>query len=51
VARRAACDDGLARDDAFPGNAKIWETQEKAKHPGESPEASEHINALFGEGS
>jgi hypothetical protein len=37
--------------DAFPGNAKIWETQEKAKHPGENPEASEHINALFGEGS
>jgi hypothetical protein len=37
--------------DAFPANAKIWETQEKAKHPGESPEASEHINALFGEGS
>jgi hypothetical protein len=27
------------------------ETQEKAKHPGENPEASEHINALFGEGS
>ncbi len=37
--------------DAFPANAKLWETQEKAKHPGENPEASEHINALFGEGS
>jgi hypothetical protein len=37
--------------DAFPANAKLWETQEKAKHPGESPEASEHINARFGEGS
>jgi hypothetical protein len=37
--------------DAFPANAKIWETQERAKHPGENPEASEHINALFGEGS
>lgn len=37
--------------DAFPANARIWETQEKAKNPDESPEASEHINALFGEGS
>jgi hypothetical protein len=37
--------------DAFPANARVWETQEKAKHPGENPEASEHINALFGEGS
>ena len=37
--------------DAFPANARLWETQEKAKHPGENPEASEHINALFGEGS
>lgn len=37
--------------DAFPGNAKIWEIQEKAKHPDETPEASEHINALFGSGS
>lgn len=36
---------------AFPENAKIWETREKAMHPDESPEASEHINALFGEGS
>ena len=37
--------------DAFPANAKSWETQEKANHPDEAPEASEHINALFGEGS
>jgi hypothetical protein len=37
--------------DAFPANAKIWEIQEKAKHPDETPEASEHIDALFGSGS
>jgi hypothetical protein len=37
--------------DAFPGNAQIWETREKEKHPNETPEASEHINALFGDGS
>jgi hypothetical protein len=37
--------------DAFPANAKIWEMQEKAKHPDANPEASEQINALFGEGS
>ncbi len=37
--------------DAFPGNARIWEIQEKKKHPEESPEASEHIDALFGSGS
>jgi hypothetical protein len=37
--------------DAFPDNAKIWEVQEKVKHPEESPEASEHIDALFGNGS
>jgi hypothetical protein len=37
--------------DAFPGNARTWETQEKQKHPDESPEASEHINARFGDGS
>lgn len=37
--------------DAFPANAKLWETREKAKHPEYPPEASEHINALFGEGS
>jgi hypothetical protein len=37
--------------DAFPDNAKIWEVQEKAKHPDEFPEASEHIDALFGNGS
>jgi hypothetical protein len=37
--------------DAYPDNAKEWETQEKKKHPDESPEASEHIDALFGSGS
>ena len=37
--------------DAFPGNTRIWEIQEKKKHPEESPEASEHIDALFGSGS
>jgi hypothetical protein len=37
--------------DVFPDNAKVWEVQEKAKHPDESPEASEHIDALFGNGS
>jgi hypothetical protein len=37
--------------DAFPANARIWEVQEKAKHPDQSPEASEHIDALFGNGS
>jgi hypothetical protein len=37
--------------DAFPANARIWEVEEKAKHPEQSPEASEHIDALFGNGS
>jgi hypothetical protein len=37
--------------DVFPENAKIWETEEKKKHPSEFPEASEHIDALFGSGS
>jgi hypothetical protein len=37
--------------DAFPENAKVWEIQEKKKHPDEFPEASEHIDALFGSGS
>jgi hypothetical protein len=37
--------------DVFPENARLWEVQEKAKHPDEFPEASEHINALFGNGS
>ena len=37
--------------DAFPANARIWEIEEKTKHPNESPEASEHIDALFGSGS
>jgi Nucleotidyltransferase of unknown function (DUF6036) len=37
--------------DAYPDNAKQWETEERKKHPGEHPEASEQINALFGSGS
>ena len=37
--------------DVFPENARIWETEEKRKHPNEFPEASEHIDALFGSGS
>lgn len=37
--------------DVFPENAKVWEVQEKAKYPNETPEASEHIDALFGSGS
>jgi hypothetical protein len=37
--------------DAYPANARIWEDEEKRKHPDESPEASEHIDALFGSGS
>ena len=37
--------------DAFPENATLWEIQEKDKHPNETPEASEHIDALFGSGS
>lgn len=37
--------------DAYPGNAKIWETTQKNLDPDDEPEASEEINALFGEGS
>jgi hypothetical protein len=37
--------------DAYPGNARDWERREKQKHPDEFPEASEHIDALFGSGS
>jgi hypothetical protein len=37
--------------DLFPENAKDWETQEKKKHPDDFPEASEHIDVLFGSGS
>jgi hypothetical protein len=37
--------------DAFPENAAAWETQQRSDYPDEKPEASEHINALFGEGS
>lgn len=37
--------------DVFPENAKVWEIEEKKKHTDEFPEASEHIDALFGSGS
>src|SRR5262249_41654972 len=37
--------------DAFPENARVWEIEEKQKHPDQTPEASEHIDALFGMGS
>jgi hypothetical protein len=37
--------------DAYPGNAKIWEITQKNLDPDDEPEASEEINALFGEGS
>jgi uncharacterized nucleotidyltransferase DUF6036 len=37
--------------DLYPENAKAWEAEEKKKHPDESPEASEQIDALFGSGS
>jgi hypothetical protein len=31
--------------DVFPDNAKVWEVQEKAKHPDEYPEASRGAKA------
>jgi hypothetical protein len=37
--------------DAYPGNAKLWEAEEADRSDGLPPEASEHIHALFGEGS
>ena len=37
--------------DAYPDNAKIWEVMQKQLDPDDAPEASEEINALFGEGS
>jgi hypothetical protein len=37
--------------DLYPDNAKAWEAEERKKHPGESPAASEQIDALFGSGS
>ena len=37
--------------DLFPENAEDWEIQERKKYPDELPEASEHIDALFGSGS
>ena len=43
---------GTPEIDAYPGNAKIWEAAEAARdEDGPPPEASEHINALFGWGS
>jgi hypothetical protein len=41
---------GTPEIDAYPGNARVWEVAQAEK--GEmSPEASEHIHGLFGEGS
>jgi len=37
--------------DAFPENARSWEVAEQKKAPALPPEASEHIDALFGSGS
>jgi hypothetical protein len=38
-----------AEIDAYPGNARSWEIEERKKYPG--AEASEHINGVFGIGS
>jgi hypothetical protein len=41
---------GTPEIDAYPENARVWEVEQAAK--GEvSPEASEHIHGLFGDGS
>jgi hypothetical protein len=37
--------------DAYPGNARLWEITRKELDPDYPPEASEEINAYFGEGS
>ena len=37
--------------DAYPGNARIWEVAQKGLDPEYPLEASEEINALFGQGS
>ncbi len=48
---------GTADDDCLAGNRRVSRQREvvgdpgEGEHPGENPEASEHINALFGEGS
>ena len=42
---------GTPEIDAYPGNARDWEATEALKDEGWSPEASEHVHALFGEGS
>ena len=42
---------GTPEIDAYPGNAKRWEIEEANRGDGLPQEASEHIHALFGEGS
>jgi hypothetical protein len=37
--------------DAYPENARLWEINQKKLAPDYPPEASEEINAFFGEGS
>jgi hypothetical protein len=37
--------------DAYPENARVWEIAEARKGDEATPEASEHIHGLFGEGS
>lgn len=37
--------------DAYPANARIWEIEHRKRAPELAGEASEHIHALFGEGS
>ena len=37
--------------DAYPENAKVWQIEEEKRYPGQHPEASEHIDVLFGMGS
>lgn len=37
--------------DAYPENARLWEITQKELDPDFPPEASEEINAFFGEGS
>jgi hypothetical protein len=39
---------GSPEIDAYPANAKVWELLEASKGDGPPPEASEHINGLFG---
>jgi Nucleotidyltransferase of unknown function (DUF6036) len=37
--------------DAYPANARLWEVTRNELEPDYTPEASEEINAFFGEGS